>query len=242
MVDVVTDKANDLRGVTYAADGKIYVSGHKGDVETETSTVVARFNADGTPDTAFGEDGFVEVDLAPGRVEQSLAIAELSGGDVVVQVNAVDEDGGQSVYLLRFDNTGAQKTGADWGGDSGAVEVSVRLGQRRQRRLPRRRGAADRHRLGPARRRHRRRGEARGRRLRLRPRRHRPHRHRPLRHPPARGRRQHRPGLQRRRAVQLPLRADLQRRRPPRQRRGRRRDHQRRLHQPRRDAEATTSS
>ena len=123
VVDVVTDKANDLRGVTYAADGKIYVSGHKGDVETDTSTVVARFNADGTPDTAFGEDGFVEVDLAPGRVEQSLAIAELSGGDVVVQVNAVDEDGGQSVYLLRFDNTGAQKTGAGWGGDSGAVEV-----------------------------------------------------------------------------------------------------------------------
>lgn len=123
VVDVVTDKANDLRGVTYAADGKIYVSGHKGDVETDTTTVVARFNADGTPDAAFGEDGFVEVEVAPGRVEQSLSIAELSGGDVVVQVNAVDEDGGQSVYLLRFDNAGAQKTGADWGGDSGALEV-----------------------------------------------------------------------------------------------------------------------
>ena len=109
--------------MTFAADGKIYVSGHKGDVETETTTVIGRFNADGTPDAAFGEDGFVEVDLAPGRVEQSLAVAELSGGDVVAAVNAVDEDGGQSVYLLRFDSTGARKAGADWGGDGGAVEV-----------------------------------------------------------------------------------------------------------------------
>ena len=123
VVDVVTEAANDLRGVTFAADGKIYVSGHKGDVETETTTVIGRFNADGTPDAAFGEDGFVEVDLAPGRVEQSLAVAELSGGDVVAVVNAVDEDGGQSVYLLRFDSSGARKAGADWGGDGGVVEV-----------------------------------------------------------------------------------------------------------------------
>jgi uncharacterized delta-60 repeat protein len=123
VVDVATEAANDLRGVTFAADGKIYVSGHKGDVETETATVIGRFNADGTPDAAFGEDGFVEVDLAPGRVEQSLAVAELSGGDVVAVVNAVDEDGGQSVYLLRFDSSGTRKAGADWGGDGGVVEV-----------------------------------------------------------------------------------------------------------------------
>jgi uncharacterized delta-60 repeat protein len=122
-VDVVTEAANDLRGVAFAADGKIYVSGHKGDVEAETTTVVGRFDADGTPDAEFGDGGFVEVDLAPGRVEQSLAIVELAGGDVVAMVNAVDEDGGQSVYLLRFDATGEQKTGADWGGDAGAVEV-----------------------------------------------------------------------------------------------------------------------
>jgi uncharacterized delta-60 repeat protein len=123
VADVVTERANDFRGVTFAADGKVYVSGHRGDVEAETSIVVGRFNADGTPDTGFGDDGLVEVDLAPGRVEQSLGIAALAGGDVIVAVNAVDEDGGTSVYLLRFDGTGTRKTGADWGGDSGAVEV-----------------------------------------------------------------------------------------------------------------------
>ena len=123
IADSVTDAANDLRGVTFAADGKVYVSGHRGDVETETTTVIGRFNADGTPDASFGEGGFVAVDLAPGRVEQSLAVAELADGDVVALVNAVDEDGGQSVYLVRFDSTGARKTGADWGGEAGAVEV-----------------------------------------------------------------------------------------------------------------------
>jgi uncharacterized delta-60 repeat protein len=123
VADTLTEAANDLRGLTFAADGKVYVSGHRGDVEKETTTVVGRFNADGSPDASFGDGGFVGVDLAPGRVEQSLGVVELSGGDLVAAVNAVDEDGGTSVYLLRFDNAGARKTGADWGGDSGAVEV-----------------------------------------------------------------------------------------------------------------------
>lgn len=118
--DTVTQAANDLRGLAYAADGKIYVSGHLGDPEADSSTVIGRFNADGTPDTSFGEDGFVEVDLAPGRVEQSYAVAPLADGDVVAAVNAVDEDGGTSVYLLRLDNAGAPK--ADWG-EGGALEV-----------------------------------------------------------------------------------------------------------------------
>jgi uncharacterized delta-60 repeat protein len=124
--DFVTDKANDFRGIAYGADGKIYVSGHKGDPSAETGAqtvvVVGRLNADGTPDTAFGEDGFAEVDLGEGKVEQSLAVAPLANGDVVAAVNANEEDGGVSVYLVRFDATGKQVTGT-WGGETGALEV-----------------------------------------------------------------------------------------------------------------------
>ncbi|HQZ11437.1 MAG TPA: delta-60 repeat domain-containing protein [Devosia sp.] len=124
--DFVTDKANDFRGLAYGADGKIYVSGHKGDPSAETGAqtvvVVGRLNADGTPDTAFGEDGFAEVDLGAGLVEQSLAVAPLANGDVVAAVNANEEGGGVSVYLVRFDATGKQVTGA-WGGETGALEV-----------------------------------------------------------------------------------------------------------------------
>src|SRR5690606_32180723 len=87
---VTTDKANDLRGIAYGADGKIYVSGHRGDSAAEnnpqTVVVVGRLNADGTPDTSFSDDGFAEVDLGPG-VEQSLAVAPLANGDVVAAVN-----------------------------------------------------------------------------------------------------------------------------------------------------------
>lgn len=123
VVNTSTDLANDLRGLTFAADGKIYVSGHVGVAPEETETVVGRFNADGTPDTSFGTEGFVTVDVAPGRQEQSLAIAELANGDVVVSVNAIDEDTGTSVYLLRFDNKGVQQIGTGWGDAEGKLEV-----------------------------------------------------------------------------------------------------------------------
>lgn len=126
-VDFTTDKANDFRGLAYGADGKIYVSGHIGNPSAETNpashVVVGRFNADGTPDTAFSEDGFAEVDLPGGTIEQSLAVAPLANGDVVAAVNATEEDGGISVFLVRFDATGKQVTGDAWGGDTGAVEV-----------------------------------------------------------------------------------------------------------------------
>jgi uncharacterized delta-60 repeat protein len=123
IVNVSTEMANDLRGLSFAADGRIYASGYAGTEEAERQTVLARFNADGAPDTSFSEDGFVVIDLAPGRNEQSLGVAELSGGDVVVAVNAVDADGGQSVYLLRFNSAGVQRTAPEWGDAEGKLEV-----------------------------------------------------------------------------------------------------------------------
>jgi uncharacterized delta-60 repeat protein len=121
VVNVSTELANDLRGLTWTADGKIVASGHVGTVNEETRLVVARFNADGTLDTSFSEDGVVDVDVAAGRQESSLGVVVLDNGDVVVAVNAIDEDAGQSVYLLRFDSTGAPVAG--WGDDTGKVEV-----------------------------------------------------------------------------------------------------------------------
>lgn len=126
VADFTTDKANDLRGLAYGADGKIYVSGHLGDPSAETNpttvVVVGRLNADGTPDTSFGDGGFATVDLGPG-VEQSLAVAPLANGEVVAAVNANEGDGGISIFLVKFDATGKQVTGDAWGGETGAVEV-----------------------------------------------------------------------------------------------------------------------
>ncbi|MGD9737980.1 MAG: hypothetical protein AB7O56_00150 [Bauldia sp.] len=119
VVNTFTELAHDLRGLTFAADGKVYASGHIGANET-ASTVVVRFNADGTLDVNFAGDGVADIDVAAGRIESSLGVVELDNGDVVVAVNAQDEDGGQSVYLLRFNAAGEQVT--EWGED-GRVEV-----------------------------------------------------------------------------------------------------------------------
>ena len=126
-------QAQDLRGVTFAKSGKIYVSGHVGVAASDRETVVGRFNADGTPDTTFGTGGFVKFNVAPKDAanptstgdEQSPGIVELANGDVIVSVNAADGNGGApitagpgtlarpegvSTVLLRLTNTGAPVT------------------------------------------------------------------------------------------------------------------------------------
>jgi hypothetical protein len=51
----VLPQVNDLRGLTFAASGKIYASGHVGaSSDAERSIAVMRFNDDGTPDGTPG--------------------------------------------------------------------------------------------------------------------------------------------------------------------------------------------
>ncbi|MEO0423886.1 MAG: hypothetical protein AAF184_16220 [Pseudomonadota bacterium] len=126
--DTVTASANDLRGITYAQvapnANKIYASGHVGTTDDTRQIVIARFFADGTPDTSFGGDGFVELEATATEGsgdENSYGVAELQNGDVVATVNALDADGGQSVYLFRLDADGNQVAG--WGDAQGKAEV-----------------------------------------------------------------------------------------------------------------------
>jgi uncharacterized delta-60 repeat protein len=127
--DRTTTSADDLRGLTYARiganAGKIYASGHVGLDNATRQAVVARFNADGSPDTTFGGDGFVELGKVTATEanndETSLGIAELQSGDVVVTVNAAEAGGGQSVYLFRLTPAGIKRP--NWGDADGKVEV-----------------------------------------------------------------------------------------------------------------------
>ncbi len=124
--DRITTMANDLRGLTYASvapnANKIYASGFVGTDEAARQAVVARFNADGSPDASFGGDGFVLLDVSAAQNEQSLGVAELQSGDVVVTVQADDDAGGQSVYLFRVAPDGSPAAG--WGDADGKVEVA----------------------------------------------------------------------------------------------------------------------
>lgn len=126
--DKTITSANDLRGLTYARvapnAGKIYASGHVGTTNEDRQVVVARFHADGTPDTSFSEDGFVQLEATPEEAnndETSLGIAELQSGDVVLIAHAADAGGGQSVYMFRLTPDGTPVEG--WGDATGKVEV-----------------------------------------------------------------------------------------------------------------------
>lgn len=128
VVDRVYSEANDFRGLTYARvgdhAGKIYVSGFVGTDDSSRMAVVGRLFADGTPDTSFGGDGFVEVQATTEQSssdEQSIGVAELQGGDVVFAVNAAESTGGRSIFLFRVTPDGELATG--WGDADGKAEV-----------------------------------------------------------------------------------------------------------------------
>jgi uncharacterized delta-60 repeat protein len=121
--DVVLAEANDLRGLTYAANGMIYAAGFTDVDPSERQVVVIRANASGALDTTFGDNGSVVLNLVPGD-EQAMAIVEMTDGDVVFLANVDDGLGGESIadidggdpatrpsgkdiVLVRLDNTGA---------------------------------------------------------------------------------------------------------------------------------------
>ena len=126
VADFTTDKANDFRGLAYGADGKIYVSGHRGDPrrdQPQTVVVVGRFNADGTPDTSFSEDGFAEVDLAR---RQGRAVARRRAARQRRCRRDGERHRGGRRHLdlsraLRCHRPAGHRRA--WGGETGAVEV-----------------------------------------------------------------------------------------------------------------------
>lgn len=136
--DTVTPLVNDLRGLTYASDGRIYASGHSS-ATADARSVIVRYNADGSLDSSFGGgDGVLDFNVAENGAEESFGIVELANGDVVVAVSAADGNGGQtltaaddpgftatraggtSVHLLRFDRSGAPVTSF---GNNGRAEI-----------------------------------------------------------------------------------------------------------------------
>jgi uncharacterized delta-60 repeat protein len=118
------------RPASFGADGKIYASGNEHFDRSKLTTIVVRFNPDGTLDKSFGEEGVVHLDLADEaplqkgrRRQQSFGIVELKNGEVLATVHALDAQGGQSIYLIRFDHNGKQLVAPQWGDSRGRVEV-----------------------------------------------------------------------------------------------------------------------
>ena len=73
-----------------------------------------RLVADGTADTSFAGDGYLELEATEeegGNDENALVIAELQSGDVIAVARAVDASGGESVSLFRVTPEGARAAG-----------------------------------------------------------------------------------------------------------------------------------
>ncbi|MBB5751635.1 hypothetical protein [Prosthecomicrobium pneumaticum] len=134
VVNVSLGDGDDIaRGVAVEPDGGIVVVGDtvKG---TSSNIVVARFKADGTPDTGFGADGgsdgtpdgFVSIDLGAGD-DRANGVALQADGKIVV-VGSHQEAGSANIVVARLDAKGALDasfgTAAD-GTPDGVVGVSL---------------------------------------------------------------------------------------------------------------------
>jgi uncharacterized delta-60 repeat protein len=100
-------------------DGKFVIVGG-----TFTDFILARFNADGTPDTGFGALGRVATDIAGGvAVERARAVALQPDGKIVVAGDGLLPDGTSAVALARYHPDGSLDT--TFGGDGKVHEPAV---------------------------------------------------------------------------------------------------------------------
>ncbi len=113
IVNLSFGDGNDVaRDIAVQADGKIVVVGDSVVADGSTNIIVARLNADGTPDASFGKaedgtpDGSVETSLGKGD-DKASAVALQADGKIVVAGTHVAEDGSSNILVARYDATGA---------------------------------------------------------------------------------------------------------------------------------------
>lgn len=117
---------SDVRGLSYGAGGKLYVSGYI-TVESDRMVAVARVLPNGDLDDTFGDEGIAswnivereldEETVVVDGVEDSYGAVELGSGDLLVQFNARQADNsGNYVGVLRVDSSGEPVTTFGQGG------------------------------------------------------------------------------------------------------------------------------
>ena len=132
-VNISLGEGNDAsRDLALQADGKIVVAGDSVAADGSTNFVVARLNADGTPDEAFGvsEDGtpngFVSTSLGEGN-DFATGVAVQADGHIVV-AGYHQEGDSTNIAVARYDAAGALDQGfgtADDGTENGIVNISL---------------------------------------------------------------------------------------------------------------------
>ena len=102
---------NEARAFAVQADGKIVVAGYATSSGTDSGAVVMRFNANGSLDTAFGDNGRRLIAFQANDATVANAVAVLGDGTVVVAGTAPPAGpSDQDYFVARFSSSGAPDT------------------------------------------------------------------------------------------------------------------------------------
>lgn len=91
-------------------DDKIIKAGYSDDTNNK-DVLVARFKADGTPDSTFANNGYLTIDIGIGMAEEARAVYELDNGQLLVtgfRVNLISQT--IDAFLLRLNADGTVDT------------------------------------------------------------------------------------------------------------------------------------
>ena len=105
-------KASEIHAVAEQDDGKIVVVGWV--QNTNKDFALARYNTDGSLDTAFGTGGRVSTDF--GSADEARAVAIQSDGKIVVAGYALDSNTGNDFAAARYNTDGSLDTAFDTDG------------------------------------------------------------------------------------------------------------------------------
>ncbi|MDQ4121615.1 MAG: FG-GAP-like repeat-containing protein [Acidobacteriota bacterium] len=121
-VSMIVGSGARANAAALQSDGKIVVVGYVFRAASQRDIVVARFNANGTPDLSFGENGRVVAAIS-NRNETAHSVAIDASGRIVVvgSIEPVDDSPITDFLVVRFTQTGALDTSF---GNGGVVTVS----------------------------------------------------------------------------------------------------------------------
>jgi uncharacterized delta-60 repeat protein len=123
-----------LTNITLQPDGKLLASGWVGASQQQSSFAAVRYNADGSPDTSFGNGGLATVNFnglsgPPINFEGAMAIAVQPGsGGKILLAGSVWTSKGPEFGVVRLNPNGTLDTTFGAKGSGGKVTVSPGLG------------------------------------------------------------------------------------------------------------------
>lgn len=121
----MTSRDDYVRATALQADGKFLLAGECGS-DTGTTVCVARYLADGTPDTAWGVNGMAFASIGQFGASVSGVALQSDSSVIVLATCLATELGTQALCVVRFSNAGTLDT--SWGNAGLAAVEMVQRG------------------------------------------------------------------------------------------------------------------